>query len=61
MAALAAQDEGVHGLIVGAPDASGTAYDRSLRDSVRRRGLPITFITVGLMAIAFMAFAGIQL
>ena len=25
------------------------------------RGLPITFITVGLMAVAFMAFAGIQL
>lgn len=25
------------------------------------RGLPITFITVGLMSIAFMAFAGIQL
>lgn len=25
------------------------------------RGLPITFITVGLMAISFMAFAGIQL
>jgi len=25
------------------------------------RGLPITFITVGLMSVAFMAFAGIQL
>ena len=43
MAELAAEDPGVRGLIVGAPDASGAAYHRSLRDAVRARDLPVTF------------------
>ena len=43
MEQMAANDSGVHGLIVGSPDASGEAYAASLRRAVAERGLPISF------------------
>ena len=40
---LAADDPGVHGLVVGAADAGGAAYAESLRREAVRRALPVTF------------------
>ena len=43
VARLAADDEAVHGLIVGAADDSGKAYAGDLRREVARHALPVTF------------------
>jgi glycosyltransferase involved in cell wall biosynthesis len=43
MARLREDDEGVHGLIIGDADASGSAYAGSLRREVASRALPVTF------------------
>ena len=43
LARLAADDDGIHGLIVGDADSSGEAYARSLRQEVAKRKLPVSF------------------
>ena len=43
LAALARDDAGVHGLIVGDADSSGKTYAQELRQKVARRKLPISF------------------
>lgn len=43
IAGIAADDAGVHGLIVGDADRSGETYAQNLRQEVARRKLPISF------------------